>query len=425
MIALVDCNNFYASCERLFRPDLRRTPIVVLSNNDGCIVARSDESKALGIPMGVPLFKVQDQIRQHGIQVFSSNYTLYGDISNRVMRTIEAYIPEVEVYSIDEAFVDLSRFAMVDVPKIAAEIRRRVWDCVGIPVSVGVGKTKTLAKMASRVAKKHLLPESQYGHDGVSVLMTPEHVEAALHAVDVGDVWGVGRASARKVLPQDVYSAWEFTQLDARWVRQHMTVTGWRTHQELLGRPSIPFNPAPPKPRTVMFSRSLGERLWSAHRIEERTLSFAQQLALKLRRKKVRAGTIGIAYTGGYSERGQHRKCTMPLPMSTNDTRDILRHIRNLMASLNVECLGFGVKRITIIAFDFEPEWAQQMSLFTEVPNTDIMELLDSINARFGRGTMTVGITPKQAKRLHGHQRAISPRYTTRWSELPVVDLTR
>ena len=134
MIALVDCNNFYASCERLFRPDLRCTPIVVLSNNDGCIVARSDESKALGIPMGVPLFKVQEQIRQHGIQVFSSNYTLYGDLSNRVMRTIENYIPEIEVYSIDEAFLDMSGFAMTDLPRVAAEIRRRVWDCVGIPI---------------------------------------------------------------------------------------------------------------------------------------------------------------------------------------------------------------------------------------------------------------------------------------------------
>ena len=424
MIALVDCNNFYASCERLFRPDLRCTPIVVLSNNDGCIVARSDESKRLGIPMGVPLFKVRDKIMEQGIQVFSSNYTLYGDISTRVMQTIEEYIPEIEVYSIDEAFLDLSAFAKSDLPHVASNIRRRVWERVGVPVSVGVGETKTLAKIANRVAKKNLLPDTQYGCEGISVLMTPEHTEASLHAVDVGDVWGVGRASARKVLPEDVYSAWEFTQLDPSWVRSQMTVTGWRTHQELLGRQCIPFNPSPPKPRTVIFSRSLGDRLWSVRRIEERTLSFAQQLAVKLRRKKVRAGTIGISYSGGYSQRNKYQKCMGDL-VSTNDTREILTHVRTLMQRLDVEHLDFGVKKISAFAFNLEPEDIQQMSLFSDPSDAAIMLILDEINARFGRGTMTVGITPKQARRLHGQQRLISPRYTTRWDELPVIDLTR
>ena len=423
MLALIDCNNFYASCERLFRPDLRRQPIVVLSNNDGCVVARSDESKALGIPMGVPFFKIKEQVRVHNIHVFSSNYTLYGDISHRVMDTISSIVPDIEVYSIDEAFVDLSGFEMTRLPKIASKIRQAVWDRVGIPVSLGVASTKTLAKVANRLAKKRLLPRTHFGFDGVSVIGTETDRVQALSITSVADVWGVGRASTQKLNGARIETAWDFTQADGTWVRQLLTITGWRTWMELWGESTLKFNPAPPLPQTVIFSRSLPESLWSSDRIQTRTFSFVQELARKLRNKEVRARKLSLSFSGSYSEGRKWVRKSRRLDMPSDDTRVLLGVVRALCTELLSDQLAFGVKRIALYAQDFEPIAVQQLSLFQQPSDPRIMNLLDDINQQFGRNTVTVGVTPKNVKQLHGQQRRRSPRYTTRWSEIPVVNI--
>jgi DNA polymerase V len=424
MIGLIDCNNFYASCERLFRPDLWHKPIVVLSNNDGCVVARSNESKALGIPMGVPFFKIKKEIRIHNIEVFSSNYTLYGDISHRVMRTIESIVPEMEVYSIDEAFVDLSGFPLSRLAQISFNIREAVWNQVGIPVSVGVAPTKTLAKLANRLAKKNLLPRTQFGLSGVSILGREVDRVEALKIIEVGDVWGIGRASKDKLLNANIQTAWDFAQADSTWVRTLLTITGWRTWSELRGESVIAFNPSPPKPRTVIFSRSLPEYLWRPARIEERTFSFIQELSCKLRRKKVRAGRLSLSLSGSYSAGRKWVRTSRILDIPSDDTRVLLGVVRGMCEELLSKRLDFGVKRISLCAQDFEFIGIQQLSLFQQPSDPRIMKLLDKVNQQFGRGTLTVGITPKSVKQLHGQQRRRSPRYTTRWSEIPVIDIS-
>ncbi len=423
MIALIDCNNFYASCERLFRPDLRSKPIVVLSNNDGCVIARSDESKALGIPMGVPFFKIKEHVHLHKIQVFSSNYTLYGDISHRVMQTIESIVPDMEVYSIDESFVDLSGFPITRLAKIASQIRETIWNSVGIPVSIGVAPTKTLAKVANRLAKKGLLSRTHFGFEGVSVIGTELDRIDALKMVDVGDVWGIGSASKRKLLDATIETAWDFTQADSIWVRKLLTVTGWRTWTELWGESVIEFNLAPPKPQTVIFSRSLPESLWSPYRIEERTFAFVQELSRKLRRKEVCAGRLTLSLSGSYSEGRKWVRTSRGLEMPTDDTRVLLSVVRVMCTELLSQTLEFGVKRIALCAQDFEPIGIQQLSLFTQPSDPRVMQILDGVNQQFGRGTLTVGVTPKSIRQMHGQQRRRSPRYTTRWSEIPIVTI--
>lgn len=423
MIALIDCNNFYASCERLFRPDLRQKPIVVLSNNDGCVVARSDESKALGIPMGVPFFKIKEQVRIHKIQVFSSNYTLYGDISQRVMQTIESMVPDMEVYSIDESFIDLSGVPLTRLPRLASQIRETVWNRVGIPVSIGVAPTKTLAKVANRLAKKRLLPRTHFGFDGVSIIGTEVDRVDALSMTNVGDVWGIGSASTRKLNRESIDTAWDFTQADGKWVRKQLTVTGWRTWRELWGEAAIEFNPAPPVPQTVIFSRSLPESLWSPRRIESRAFSFVQELGRKLRKKEARAGKLSLSFSGSYSDGRKWVKTTRVLDVPSDDTRVLFTVIRKMCGVLLSKRLEFGVKRISLCAHDLEPLGLQQLSLFNEPSDPRVMHLVDTVNQRFGRGTVTVGVPPQMLRQLHGQQRMRSPRYTTRWSELPIVNI--
>lgn len=220
MFALVDCNNFYASCERVFRPDLRNVPIVVLSNNDGCVIARSNESKKLGIKMGVPAYQIKDEVRKYGIKVFSSNYTLYGDMSNRVMTILSSFTPNIEIYSIDEAFLDLSGFdRLKEYGKYIVDTTTK-W--TGIPVSMGVAPTKTLAKIANKFAKKYKK------YEGICIIDTDEKRIKALQKTEIGDVWGIGHCTEKKLKLQGVNTAYDFTQMHRSWVRKYMTVVGWK-----------------------------------------------------------------------------------------------------------------------------------------------------------------------------------------------------
>ena len=371
--------------------------------------------------MGVPFFKIKEQVRIHKIHVFSSNYTLYGDISHRVMQTIQSIVPDVEVYSIDEAFVDLSGFRNAQLPMIASQIRQAVWDRVGIPVSIGVASTKTLAKVANRLAKKNLLPSTHFGREGVSIIATEKDRVASLNLLDVEDVWGIGRASKRKLQQVNIETAWDLTQAQGEWVRKKLTITGWRTWRELWGASEIEFNPTPPAPQTIIFGRSLSESLWSPSKIEIRTCGFVQELARKIRRKDVRAGRVSLSLSGSYSEGRKWVRASRVLLMPTDDTRDLLVVVQEMLRECLSHKLDFGVKRIALCARDLEPKSLQQLSLFQTPPDPRIMNVLDGINQQFGRGTLTVGVTPKSVKQLHGQQRRRSPRYTTRWAEIPIV----
>jgi len=234
VIALVDCNNFYASCERVFQPQLNNTPVVVLSNNDGCVIARSDESKALGIPMGAPIFKLKELVQKNQIKCFSSNFPLYGDMSSRVMQILSSFTPEIEIYSIDEAFLSLEGFKEEELEAYAAQMKKKVEQYTGIPISIGIAPTKALAKVANRIAKKF-----KERTKGVYLIDNEQKRIKALKWLKIEDVWGIGRQHSKRLQLKRVYTAWDFTQLNDAWVRKELSVVGLRLKRELEGQQSL------------------------------------------------------------------------------------------------------------------------------------------------------------------------------------------
>ena len=291
VFALVDCNNFYSSCERLFRPELNGKPVVVLSNNDGCIVARSNEAKALGIPMGEPLFKVKDLVAKHKVHVFLSNYALYGDLSHRVMDVLRQMEPDVEVYSIDEAFISLPVTKVWDRVKYAAEVRERIRRQVGIPVSIGIATTKTLAKIANRVAKK----ETQF--NGVFDLAGNNQIDQVLGKIEVNDVWGIGRRSTEKLNRHYIYTALDIKRADETWIRKTLTVVGARTVMELNGISCISLENAPSCPKSIITSRSFGHPVTDFDNLKGAVITYVSIAGEKLRKQGVEADTLNLFIT--------------------------------------------------------------------------------------------------------------------------------
>lgn len=287
---LIDCNNFYVSCERVFRPDLEGVPVIVLSNNDGCAIARSNEAKALGIKMGDPEFQLRDLIRREQIRVFSSNYALYGDMSRRVGETLATIIPSVEAYSIDESFLDLSEFRSRDVEVLTRELRDRVLRWTGIPTCVGFGPTKTLAKLANYVAKK------RPAHRGVCDLRSPLIRAAVLPTIPVEEVWGVGGASVAKLEKIGVKTAAELAALEPETARRLMTVTGGRTVMELRGVSCMPLELVEPVRKGIAVTRSFGASVLTWAGMNEAVVSYAARAAEKLRRHKVAAWNLSVFY---------------------------------------------------------------------------------------------------------------------------------
>ena len=287
MFALVDCNNFYASCERVFQPKLETRPVVVLSNNDGCIIARSNEAKKLGIGMGVPFFEVRPIVECYGVAVRSSNYELYGDMSGRVMQTLMQITSDVEVYSIDEAFCDLSGFLHRDLEAYGWEIKDTVKRWTGLPVGVGIGRTKTLAKLANNAAKKA---------DGVVVLESEAMTKAILAMTPVRDVWGIGRQYDKLLEKYGIRTAYEFSRARDSWIRRHMHVTGLRTAQELRGIPCIPLEEQPDPKQNIAMSRMFGRPITDLKDLEEAIATYATRAAEKLRREGLHANTMLVFF---------------------------------------------------------------------------------------------------------------------------------
>jgi DNA polymerase V len=418
MYALVDCNNFYASCERVFNPAIRARPLVVLSNNDGCVIARSNEAKALGLKMGDPYFKVKAQIRQHGVAVFSSNYTLYGDMSHRVVQTLEELAPCVEVYSIDEAFLPLGGLADDRLQPLAAQIRATVRQWTGIPVSVGIGPTKTLAKAASRVAKKR--PEAK----GVCALITPEARQEALAKLPVADVWGIGRQWAKRLESAGITTALQFSQQPDAWLRTYLNVVGLRTAWELRGIPCIPLELAPPARKGLMVSRSFRRRITELAPLREALASYVSRAGEKLRRERRHAGQMMIFLHNSpfdAKEAYYSRSASVRLPNPTSDTAELIQHACAALARIFRP--GVHYSKCGVMLTELTPNEIRQGDFLDRrdrARSRRLMAAVDAINRRMGRDSMfyaACGI--RREWRMAAGMK--SPRFTTDWEELLTV----
>ena len=423
VFALVDCNNFYASCEKLFDPRLKTRPVVVLSNNDGCVVARSAEVKALGIPMGVPWFQLQAQARKHGIVACSSNYALYADMSNRVVEVLSSFSPKIEVYSIDESFLDFTGFERQGYTSYGAEIRQRVADWLGLAVCVGIGTSKTLAKLANHCAKK-----SHAGADGVcdfTVMSEPALVQLFARIV-VGEVWGVGRQITARLEAMGIKTVLQLRDANPEAIRSRFSVVLERTVRELRGISCLDLQEVDPDKQQIMSSRSFGAVIYELADLEEAVASYIAKAAEKLRAQDSLAGAVQVYFRTNVfkPEVPQYQRAvTVPLPDASSDTRVLtqwaLRVLRRIYRP------GYGYHKAGVTLMEIVPKANQQFSLFTESGAGDaraakLMGALDDINQRYGRGTLrlaTEGLDrPWQMRRGN-----LSPAYTTAWEGLPVV----
>lgn len=417
MYALVDCNNFYASCERVFNPSLNGKPVVVLSNNDGCVIARSNEAKELGIPMGAPAFQFKEVIESGAVHVFSSNFALYGDMSNRVMTILGMFCPIMEIYSIDEAFLDFSGFELHDLDAIGIEMRRRILRWTGIPVSVGFAPTKALAKVANRIAKKFT---ERTG--GVYKIETEEQRLKALKWLKIEDVWGIGRRHAWRLKEMNVLTAYQFTQLTDRWVRDMMTVVGLRLKHDLEGKPTLQLEDVKDK-KNIATTRTFDHNYSDLAPIKERVASFAVSCAEKLRRQHSCCNSVMVfLHTNGFREdQPQYSKnIVIKLPYATNSSIELVK-----FAVVGLEKIfksGYGYKKAGVIVGDFTPEGNQQLSLFDNrnVKHIKLMNAVDKINQSYGQ--QKVRLAAQDMGRVWKmKQERLSPRYTTNLNEIIIV----
>ncbi|SCA58034.1 DNA polymerase V, subunit C [Candidatus Terasakiella magnetica] len=416
IVGLIDCNNFYASCERVFEPNLIGKPIVVLSNNDGCVIARSQEAKQMGIPMGEPFFKVK-YLQREGLVVRSCNFPLYGDMSNRVMTCLSHFIPDVEIYSIDEAFLKLKGLEHLDLRAYSLNIRQTVLDWTGIPISIGIARTKTLCKIANKIAKN----EPRRG--GVEVLLSRGELHYGLATTPIGDVWGIGRRWAHKLKGDGIHYALDLANAPERWVRQKMGVVGLRTALELRGTACLAFEEETPDKKTICVSRSFGEMLESREDLEEAIKTFAMRAAEKLRRGKLVACQICvfIRTNAHRDELKQYRASqTLSLEYPNDDSRLIVQTM--LKALRHIYRKGFQYKQAGVFLLELIPKSKATPSLLVPVDEkaTPLMQALDHLNKRFGEGSVNVGQC-KKTRHWYATRNFSSPRYTTCWQELPKV----
>ena len=424
LFGLADCNNFYCSCERVFRPDLRDKPVVVLSNNDGCVVARSEESKKLGIKMGVPYYQVKDMMEKNNVAVFSSNYNLYGDMSRRVMSLLSSFFPKINIYSIDEAFIDLLEIDDIDyLLEISHKAVKSIHRGIGIPISLGIAPTKTLAKMASVFAKKYK------GYKGVCIIDTDEKREKAMKLFPVGDVWGIGRKHSKKLEYNGIRTAWDFTQKSESWVRKEMSITGLRTWRELRGESCIDDEDASYK-KSICTSRSFpNQGLNRIEDLEEAVANFAAMCSKKLREQHTVCQTIIVfAYTSRFrddvSQDYIHEVVNLDVP--TNDIQEI---VSKAIKALKHNCksskqtLNYYYKKAGVIVCNIMEDNAVQGSLFDTIDRDKqsvLSKIVDEINVRNGHDTVRVAVQGYN-NNWHIKNEYISKQYTTNIKDIIVV----
>ena len=415
MFALIDCNSFYASCEQVFRPDLRGKPVIVLSNNDGCAIAMSKEAKALGIKPFEPYFKMSAACAANGVQVFSSNYTLYGDMSARVVQTLARYAADIEVYSIDEVFVrPLSIFGTLQ--EYGQQMRQAVWKEVRIPVGVGMASTKTLAKLANRAAKK--INSLNY----VCVVENEIQREWLLKQVPVGDVWGVGGRISAKLNSMGIVSAYDLSRANTKHLRENFSVVLERTIEELNGISCLDLEEIPPQKKQIYCTRSFGEKTESLDEILQATSSYASRAAEKLRKQTHYAKTMHVfLQTSAYDEKSILKNTTIQLPYPTDDTRIIVKYARFAVSKLYEE--GYRFQKSGIGLIEIVDKRFVQGDIFHQGQSEKsdlVMGVIDSINRKYGKGTVLTAAEGVE-KRWAMKQEHKSPAYTTRWDELPRV----
>ena len=421
-IALVDVNNFYVSCERVFNPKLINKPVVVLSNNDGCAVARSNEVKALGISMGAPWFKFKDLARQHHIQAFSSNYALYADMSNRVMSILRQFSPDQEVYSIDECFLDLTGFQTRNLEAYGQQIRQRILQWTGLPVCVGIAQTKTLAKLANHCAKKRAEFKSVCHFNA----MTEQTLNQLLGQIEVGEVWGVGRKLAPKLEALGFKTVLDLKQANPAILRQHFSVVMEKTVRELNGTACIALEEVTPNKQQILSSRSFGQDVSDYHSLAESITLYMSRAAEKLRKQDSFAGSVYVYirtspfkpkqpfYSNGFA---------VPLPSPTNDTRQLVRIA--LWILKRIYRAGYQYQKAGVMLSEIVPSAGVQTDLFSQTAkpkqSDKLMQALDSINRKMGKASVKLASEGfnKPWKMKQGNK---SPGYTTHWDELVCVD---
>lgn len=413
LFALVDCNSFYASCERVFDPSLRGKPVVVLSNNDGCIVALSPEAKAIGIKMGTPIFQVHEQVKRYGVAVFSSNYALYGDMSARVMQILGEFSPEIEVYSIDEAFLSLKGFRLFEIPEYGQHIRRIVYQYTGLPVTVGIGPTKVLAKLANRYAKKKNLGSFSIHHDP-----NPNEI---LRGLLVEEVWGIGFRSQEKLNRQGIFSAFDLKTAHPKLVQSLLTVVGARIQDELNGKVCLSLEETAKPKKQIISSRSFGELLSEIEPIQEAIANHVSRAAEKLRNQNsVCSGMQVFLHTNAFRAQDPqyYGVKTIRLPYAMNETNLLIEYAKTAVDGIFRD--RFKFKKCGVMLFEIHPEGESQRSLFdTEksIKNKVTLDSMDKINRRFGADSVKFAAcgTGKHWQMKAEHR---SARFTTHWEEL-------
>lgn len=415
MIALVDCNNFYASCERVFAPGLNGKPIVVLSNNDGCVIARSNEAKALGIPMGAPVFKYKNLIEAENVHVFSTNFALYGDMSNRVMNILRDYSKDIEIYSIDEAFIEIEEGSDKKLLDLAKEIRHIILKYTGIPVSIGIADSKTLAKVATHVAKKS--PQ----HKGCFLLRDQNIIDQKLKSLPVSEIWGIGKKITQKLHMMGINFASQFRDLNEDFVLREFTVVGQKTQKELKGNPLIPFESTAKPRKAICTARSFSSMIRDYDYLEQAIATHCSTCAIKLRKQKSYASSMMVFIHTNYFRQDlpQYKMNTIMNFSPTQNTLSLVKTAKQALQKIYKP--GFQYKKAGVILMDFQQENALQTDMFSRNDINEgenkLVEAMDLINDKYGHNTIKLadlGLENKHALR----QEKRSPSYTSNWNDI-------
>jgi DNA polymerase V len=401
--SLIDCNSFYVSCERLFNPKLHNRPVVVLSNNDGCVIARSKEAKAIGIPMGAPAFQFKQQFLRYNVAVLSSNFSLYGDISHRVMNTLETFGYPLEIYSIDEAFMEIPEDVGIS---FGQEVRARVLQWTGIPVSMGIGPTKTLAKVGSDLAKK--------SPSGVYLIDDPA---LALAKVPVEDIWGIGDRLGEALRAQGIQTAGQLIQCDKAWIKRRFSITLLRTVMELQGIPTLELEEIPPPKKGITSSRSFGRVVFSLDELKEAVASFIAIAAEKLRAQESMSSRLSV-FVYDKERRAESASCNLSMP--TAFTPDLIHHALRLLQLLFVPDKGY--RKAGVMLQEIVSDKEVQLDFFTDPRNVKLMKLVDRINMLHGDRTIFFGAEGTQ-RSWASVKKNVSPHFTTQWDELLTIQL--
>jgi DNA polymerase V len=415
---LADCNNFYASCERVFDLSVRDKPLVILSNNDGCVISRSQEAKDLGVPMGTPLHKIKPLIDKHKIEFFSSNYALYGDISARVMNGLNDLCPAVEVYSIDEAFLDLSIIPDDELFTFGVDVKKKIAKWTKIPISIGIAPTKSLAKLANRYAKKN------FKEVGVFVIDSKEILQKTLKETPIEDVWGIGRKHGKFLKSEGVNTAYDFTQLPENFIQKRFSIVGLRLYKELKGQSCLNLTDVIEKKKVIQHSRSFGKYVQSIKELEEAVSTFANKCAEKLRSQDSCACTVSVYIrTNPFSNKPQYYNgITMNFDIPTSSTFEIQQKVLWGLKQIFVQ--GYDYKKAGVSVMGIVGKDEIQGNLFAPEPNGNsqkISNLMDKINAKFGKETLKFAIQGTNNV-WKGNASKVSPKYTTLWKDLLQVE---